>query len=139
MDCGWLLRVSRVGLLVVLLLASLSCGHDRQLVSINILPQGATLTLTGPGQNLSIQFTAIGSYIHPPESKDITSQVVWSSDSPQVIDFSTPGSPGLATTTGNACGTNIGILAKVYSRPGNPPSGSVVVGTSNVNVKITGC
>jgi hypothetical protein len=139
MDCGWLLRVSGVGLLIVLLLASPSCGHDQQLVSISVLPQGATLTLTGPGQSLSIQFTAIGSYIHPPESKDITSRVVWSSDSPQVIDFNTPGSSGLATTTGTACGTNIGILAKVYSRPSNPPSGSVVVGTSTVNVTITGC
>ena len=123
----------------MLLLASINCGRDEQLVSIQVLPQGATLGLSGPGEHLSIQFTAVGSYVHPPESKDITNTVVWSTDSPQVIDFSTPGSPGLATSTGNACGTNIGILAKVYSRPGNPPSGNVVLGTSTVNVKIPNC
>jgi len=77
-----------------------------------VLPQGTSLGLSGPGEHLSIKFTPVDSYVPPPESEDIINTVVWSTDSPQVIDFSTAGSPGLATSKGNAGGTNIGILAK---------------------------
>jgi hypothetical protein len=130
-------RRCQVGLLLsgVVLLAMVlpSCGHDRQLVSIAVTPTGANIGGTG----ITVQFTAVGTYIHPPQTRDITSQVIWKSDAPQVIDFVTPGSPGLATS-GAFCGTNIGISAVVYSNPANPPGGTAVIGRSTVNVTATG-
>lgn len=53
-----------------------SCGHDQKLVSLAVHP--ATFTfLTQAGTE---QYTAIGTYIHPPETKDVTSQAVWTVD-----------------------------------------------------------
>jgi hypothetical protein len=53
-----------------------SCGHDQKLVSITIQP--ATFTfLTQAGTE---QFTATGTYIHPPATKDVTSQATWKVD-----------------------------------------------------------
>src|SRR6266851_3906264 len=85
-----------------LLLSVSSCGHSRQLVSITVMPQGSSFNLTGFGQTLSTQFTAIGTYIHPPQSRDITTTAVWKSDTPDVVTLD-PKQPGLVTTTGTAC------------------------------------
>ena len=53
-----------------------SCGHDQKLVSVTIQP--ATFTfLTQVGTE---QFTATGTYIHPPATKDVTSQATWKVD-----------------------------------------------------------
>src|SRR6266436_4581953 len=53
-----------------------SCGHDQKLVSITIQP--ATFTfLTQVGTE---QFTATGTYIHPPATKDVTAQATWKVD-----------------------------------------------------------
>ncbi|HWY19721.1 MAG TPA: hypothetical protein VNX26_00790 [Candidatus Acidoferrum sp.] len=110
-----------------------SCAFNQHLVSIAVSPQGTTITLTGVGQQVSTQFTALGTYIHPPQTRDITSTAVWTTDTPTII-FADPTTPGLVTTTGNGCGTNLGVSAKVYSNPSNPSSGSVVVGTATMNV-----
>src|SRR5258708_22337916 len=53
-----------------------SCGHDQKLVSITITPSTFTF-LTQAG---SEQYTATGTYIHPPATKDITSQATWKVD-----------------------------------------------------------
>jgi hypothetical protein len=76
------------------LLNSLSCARDQKLVSITVMP--TNVTFGGPG--ISVQYSAFGSYIHPVETKDITTKVVWVSDATQVISFNTPGQPGLATS-----------------------------------------
>ncbi len=115
--------------LAALVLSSVSCGHDQKLVSITVAPQGTTIT----GAGLNLQFTATGNYIHPPESKDLTTKVIWKSEADQIIAFLDPSKPGLATS-GGGCGTNLAITATVYSNPSNPPAGSVVVGTALVNV-----
>jgi len=53
-----------------------SCGHDQKLVGITIQP--ATFTfLTQSGTE---QFTATGTYIHPPATKDVTSKATWKVD-----------------------------------------------------------
>jgi len=53
-----------------------SCGHDQKLVGITIQP--ATFTfLTQAGTE---QFTATGTYIHPPATKNVTSQATWKVD-----------------------------------------------------------
>jgi hypothetical protein len=53
-----------------------SCGHDQKLVSITIQPAAFTF-LTQSGTE---QFTATGTYIHPPATKDVTSQAIWKVD-----------------------------------------------------------
>jgi hypothetical protein len=116
-----------LGAMVVLTVASLlaGCGFQRRLVSITLIPNQATLG--GPG--LELQFKAVGNYIHPPESKDITDLVTWESAAPEVVSID---SSGLATS-GTACGTNITITATSYSDP-DKKSGGIVIGTASVSV-----
>src|SRR5262249_18486297 len=102
-----------------------SCGFKRKLVSIDVIPDKATLG--GPG--LSLQFQAIGNYIHPPDSRDITTSVIWKSAAESVVSIT---STGLATS-GFDCGDNITITATGHSDPHDSSSG-IVVGTAAVSV-----
>ena len=113
---------------VAALLCFPSCGFKRQLVAITINPPGATIT----GAGIQVDFQAIGTYIHPPDSKDITNSVVWKSAAPQVVDIVS--NTGVATS-GDVCGSNITITATGHSDPHDSSSG-VVVGTATVNVKL---
>jgi len=118
-----------LGAAVLLVVGIFGCAHEQQLTSITVTPSNTTIT----GQGLELQYTAVGHYIHPPESKDITNTVIWKSTAEQIISFITPDKPGLATSS-LGCGTNIGISAVVYSNPSNPSSGTAVIGTATVNV-----
>lgn len=53
-----------------------SCGHDQKLVSLTIQPN----TFTFLTQSGTEQYTATGTYIHPPVTKDVTSQATWKVD-----------------------------------------------------------
>jgi hypothetical protein len=114
-----------------------SCAHSQKLVGITVSPQNTTITLTGIGQVIGTQFTALGTYIHPPETKDVTAKAVWTTNTPQIIAVDST-TPGLINTTGEGCGTNLGISASVYSNPSDPSAGSVMVGTATMNVSSTG-
>ena len=78
-----------------------SCGHSQKLVSLTVQPQ--SFTFLSPTPALQVQYTATGTYIHPPETKDITSQVTWKADFAQMITFSAS-TPGLVSPEGNYCG-----------------------------------
>src|SRR6266849_3274193 len=69
---GALVAVGAVGAVLSLP----SCGNDKKLVNITIQPSAFTF-LTQAG---SEQYTAIGTYIHPPSTKDVTSQATWKVD-----------------------------------------------------------
>ncbi len=117
---------SVVAVLTLLAVVSVAgCGFKRKLVSITVIPDGATLG--GPG--LTIQFKAVGSYIHPPDSRDITDSVTWESAAPEVVDIN---QTGLATS-GLDCGTGITITATGHSDPGDQSSG-LVIGKATVDV-----
>jgi hypothetical protein len=116
-------------IIVATLLTFPSCGFDRKLVAITINPSGAIIT----GPDVAVHFQALGSYIHPPDTKDITNSVVWTSAAPQVVSIIS--NTGVATS-GTACGINITITATAYSNPQNQ-TGSVVVGTATVTVNPT--
>jgi hypothetical protein len=74
-----------------------SCGHQQKLVSLQISPQTFTF-LTPSG---SEQFSAIATYIHPPETRDVTSLATWAIDD-NVVAYTGPGS---VTPVGSgACG-----------------------------------
>jgi hypothetical protein len=118
-------------MLAILAVATLpSCGFKRKLVSITLIP--ATATLGGPG--VELQFQAIGNYVHPPDSRDITDSVAWGSAAPQIVTID---QTGLATSQ-FGCGTNITITATGHSDPHDDSSG-VVVGTAAVTVTQPAC
>src|SRR5579864_1127445 len=99
-----------VGAIAILgfFLAGLSCAHDQQLVGITIQPDtetfGASNIPVPDDAGSSVQLRALGHYIHPPVTKDITNEVVWGSDDPQMVIVN---STGLVTATGGACGTTL--------------------------------
>jgi len=91
-----------------LLLSLSSCGHDQELIAITIQPPtetfGAPNVPVSADAGLNVNLRAYGSYIHPPVTKEITNQVTWSSNTPQMV---TVDAAGTITATGNACGNTL--------------------------------
>ena len=106
----------------LLLLFLVSCAHKQQLVSISIQPASASFNTPSPVAQ--VQFTALGSYIHPPVTKDITTQVTWKTDIPQLITVS----GGLVSPTGNGCGVADISASKTQG-------GNLIIGYATVAVK----
>ena len=136
----WLGVVGRVGIAGVLL-SVVSCGRSQELVSIQVQPTHETfgasnipvIDLTGA----QVQLRALGSFIHPPITKDITSQVTWTSNTPQMV---TVDANGLITVTGQACGDTL-ISATVNtnkSSGGISSSGAIVTGFMTASVVCPG-
>ncbi len=120
-----------------MLLGVNSCGHSQQLVSIQVQPAVQTVgTSTTPvieNAGAQVQLRALGTYIHPPVTKDITSDVTWSSNTPQMF---TVNSTGLLTATGESCGGTLvsATLTTNTSSGGLSSSGAVVTGYMTANV-----
>ena len=117
-----------IGMLVIacLLLAGLSCARDQQLQFISITPNSVKFE----GVGAVAQFTAVGHYIHPPQDKDVTTKVTWTTDIPGLVSFSST-TPGEATAL-NICGFGQ-VQAVIYSNPQNPPKGTIWMGTADVS------
>jgi hypothetical protein len=117
-----------------------SCGHSQKLVSLTITPTTFTFLEPGfipPPANPTEQYTAIATYIHPPATKDVTSQATWTIDD----GVATVSSPGLFTATlppegsppGTAGPCGVGdISASVPEGTGG--SGNVVVAFATITV-----
>ena len=124
--------------LAAFLLSTMSaCGHDQQLESITIIPAvenfGSTKTPVIDDAGLNVQLRALGSYIHPPVTKDITSQVTWTSNTPQMVKVD---ANGVITATGLACGGTI-IFATVVTNHSDgaiSSTGALVTGSMTANV-----
>jgi len=56
-----------------------SCGHDQKVVSLTITPTTFTF-LSNAANQTGEQYTATATYIHPPATKDVTSQATWAVD-----------------------------------------------------------
>src|SRR6266852_8338810 len=74
-----------------------SCGFNKKLVNITIQP--AAFTFGGPDTTSTEQYTAIGSYIHPPSTQDVTSRATWKVDNGVVTM-----NAGLVSPAGGLCG-----------------------------------
>jgi hypothetical protein len=134
MNRKWVSKwISILGLVAAAIwLSSLSsCARNQQLEGITISPSAFTyFSPAAPNsQQTPIPLTAYGSYIHPPETKDITNQVTWGSDQTIVADVTSGGQ----LTAGIACGV-ANISASVFTDHGNP-KGNVVVGYMTVTVQ----
>src|SRR6202521_505491 len=117
-----------VGALVAIgvVLSLPSCGHDQKLVSLQILPQ--TFTFLTPDTSAKEQFTAIGTYVHPPATKDITKQVTWSVDFANVVTMN----QGLVSPFGQGGCGGVDIVATAPEGTGG--AGNIVVGTATAIV-----
>ncbi|HKV81300.1 MAG TPA: hypothetical protein VJP02_24345 [Candidatus Sulfotelmatobacter sp.] len=102
------------------LLSLSSCAHNQHLVSINIQPGNGTFFSVDP--NAFFLYKAYGTYIHPPKTVDVTSQVTWQSDNPQVAQFTSAGvvSPNLG------CGV-AQIFATMHDSPNDIVSNQVSI------------
>jgi hypothetical protein len=112
-----------------------SCGHEQQLVSIAIQPTaetfGSSTTPVSANAESSIQLRALGTYIHPPVTKDITNQVTWASNTPDIV---TVNSTGVLTATGQACGSAL-VSATVTT---NKSAGNISSSGALVTAYMTG-
>ncbi len=118
----WLALGSLLALGIVLSLPS--CGHDQKLVSLVIQP--AAFIFGAPDSMLTEQYTATGTYIHPPATKDVTAQATW-----KVDDGIVSLNAGLASPTGAICGGGT-ISASVPEGTGG--SSNIVIAYATVTV-----
>jgi hypothetical protein len=107
-----------------------SCGRSQKLVSLQIQP--GTFTFLEPYQpppavNLTEQYTATGTFIHPPETRDVTNEATWKVDD-GVVTMSTP---GLFTAAKGYCGGG-NISATVPEGTGGPEN--IVIAYATVTV-----
>jgi hypothetical protein len=103
-----------------------SCGHDQKLVGITIQPQ--TFTFLTPDTSAQEQFTALGTYIHPPATVDITKQATWTVDFSDVVTMN----QGLVSPFGQGgCG---GVDITATAPEGTGGAGNVVAGYATVVV-----
>lgn len=114
-----------------------SCGRSQELVSIQVQPVSETFGASNirvvDDAGLTVQLRALGTYIHPPVTKDITGQVTWASNDTQMM---TVDSSGLLTVTGITCGGSL-VSATVTtnsSAGGLSSSGAIVTGYMTGNV-----
>ncbi|MBZ5570967.1 MAG: hypothetical protein LAO09_03705 [Acidobacteriia bacterium] len=103
-----------------------SCGHDQQLVSIDLQPK---LGFVFEGLGAQGQFTALGTYIHPPETKDITNQVVWKLDIANFGDLTQTGQ--ITYTRADGCGSG-DVIATHYDDPNNLGHGQTLTASAPV-------
>ncbi len=110
------------GALVLLALASMliGCGFKRKLIAIEVQPPAATFLSPNPAAQ--IDFTALGFYLHPPDTHDITSRATWKTDVPQLVTVN-----GGVVSPASGCGI-ANISASVQD------SGNLVIGYATVTV-----
>jgi hypothetical protein len=114
-----------------------SCAHSSELVGITVQPTTETIGASNIPVNLDagfqVQLQAVGTYIHPPVTKDITNQVTWASTDTGMFTIN---SSGLLTATGDQCGST--LISASYttnsSAGGISSSGAAVFGYMTANV-----
>ena len=114
-----------------------SCADPQELVSITIQPATETIGSSNipvsQDAGIQVQMRALGTYIHPPVTKDITDQVTWASNTPQLVTIN---STGLMVATGILCGGGLVSATSTTNADasGLSSSGAVVTGYATVTV-----
>src|ERR1700733_10517827 len=94
MKAKWFGTVALI-LVAISLLSVSSCGAPQELTSIQVQPTtepfGASNIPVPADARLQVQLRALGTYIHPPVTKDITSNVAWVSNDTQMMTVSPTG------------------------------------------------
>lgn len=135
-ECGIRKHWGMTVILAVTLVGA-GCGSGQQLVGITIEPAtetfGSASTPVQLDAGLNVQLRALGTYVHPPATKDITNQVTWASNTPQMVTVT---STGLITATGQACGNTLisATVTKNSTDGGLSSPGAAVTGSMTANV-----
>jgi hypothetical protein len=136
MSRKWLSIIALIAVAASLVSVS-SCGDPQELVSISVQPGTETIGASNipvkDDAGIQVQLRALGSYIHPPVTKDITNQVTWVSNTPQLVAVN---STGLMTATGILCGGGL-VSATVntnHDAGGLSASGAIVTGYMTANI-----
>jgi hypothetical protein len=136
MNQKWFGAIALIATATSLLVVS-SCGDPQELVTITVEPATETIGASNipvmDDAGIQVQLRALGTYIHPPVVKDITDQVTWASNTPQLV---TVNSTGLMVATGVLCGGAL-VSASVttnHNGSGVSSSGAVVTGFMTANV-----
>src|SRR5580658_1407658 len=107
MKAKWFGTVALV-LVAISLLSVSSCGDPQELTSIQVQPTtetvGASNIPVPADAGLQVQLRALGTFVHPPVTKDITGQVTWASNDTQMMTVT---SSGMLTATGFNCGATL--------------------------------
>ncbi len=117
-------------LLLIAALSLVGCSLKPTLSSIQVIPNGPSLTTIGE----TIQFKAIGTYnqgVHPATTSDITSQVLWTSSD---VSVSTIGSSGLATAAGSGSTTIIASVGGTVGSSSLTVSAQAVRGLTSIEI-----
>jgi hypothetical protein len=120
-----------------LLFSLSSCADPQELVSIEIQPTtetvGASNIPVPADAGFQVQLRALGNYLHPPATKDITNQVTWTSNTPQMFTVT---STGLLTATGIDCGGTLVSATATTNSDGSgvSSSGAIVTGYMTANL-----
>jgi hypothetical protein len=106
-----------------------SCGNEKQLVNVQVQPATAIYGTPNAGP---VDFSAIGTFIHPPSTQNITTQVTWSTDIPELLTLNDQGVAGAVAPSGGGCG-----IAQVIAtgKQGTGGSGNIVIGYATVTVQ----
>jgi hypothetical protein len=136
MNRKWL-AIAALTIAAISLLSFASCGDKQELVSIAVQPGTETIGSSSvpiiADTGAQVQLTALGSYIHPPVTKDITNEVTWASNTTQMFTVS---STGLLTATGFVCGSALvsASLTTNSDAGGLSASGAIVTGNMTASV-----
>ena len=112
--------ISALVLTACFLLNVSGCARNQHLVSINIQPGNGTFAAVDP--TAYFLYKAYGSYVHPPKTIDITSQVTWQTGNPQVAHFTGAGVVSPNTNCGVAQ-----IFATMHDSPNDIVSNQVSI------------
>jgi hypothetical protein len=118
--------ITLLSLVAVVLLNASGCARSQQLQAISIQP--SSVTFLSPGTDITFQLKAFGSYIHPPQTKDITSQVTWESLSTDLVVVTAAGV--VSTSQTGHCG----ITTVTATGPAGGANGGVVVASATMTV-----
>jgi hypothetical protein len=111
-----------------------SCGHQQKLVSIQVTP--STVTFLAPNAVPAV-LQAYGTYNHPPETKDITEQVTWATNVPDLLVL-TPIAGGEQVAPNGICGI-AGVSATAQEGTGGAANIMVGYGTMTIDGTALNC
>lgn len=136
MRMKYFLRFAGLLAIIVVTWLAAGCGRSQELGAIDIQPAtetfGATNIPVSDDAGASVQLRALGNYVHPPVTKDITDKVTWVSNTPTMV---TVDAKGLLVATGEVCGNALISATLQTNTDGNEnASGAIVTGNMTASV-----
>lgn len=110
---------------VAVTLIQTGCGHPTVLTGMTVTPTNSFVI----GSGASVQYTCYGTFIHPAETRDITTKVTWTSSVPEVATVTN----GLVTS-GTSCGVTTITATAAHDLLNNGSSQGIMTATASFTV-----